>query len=49
MKYETPQLRALTLAINAIQQQKKDDFGTLDIPATSPYPREPVGAYVDWE
>jgi hypothetical protein len=47
MKYETPELTALTPAINAIQQ-KKDDIGVTDSPATTP-PKEPLGAYADWE
>jgi hypothetical protein len=48
MKYETPDLRALTPAINAIQGTPKEPFGTLDVPATAE-PRDPMGAYADWE
>jgi len=47
MKYETPEVTALTPAINAIQDVK-GEVGILDVPAT-PLPREFGGAYADWE
>lgn len=43
MKYETPELTALTAAINAIQGLKHDRA------ADSPIPNESVSAYEDWE
>jgi hypothetical protein len=48
MKYHAPEVRALTPAINAIEANPKQDFGTHDIPVTDP-PCELVGAYADWE
>jgi hypothetical protein len=42
MKYETPQLTALTPAINAIQVGKETT-------PTADGIREPVAAYEDWE
>ena len=48
MKYETPELTAVTPAINAIQSvSDKGDVGHTDSPATNP-PKEPIGAYADW-
>jgi hypothetical protein len=47
MEYETPEVRSLTPAINAIHQPK-GDFGIPDDVPTNP-PKEPVGAYEDWE
>jgi hypothetical protein len=47
MKYEMPEVRALTPAINAIQCIK-GEVGVLESPATIP-PRELLGAYEDWE
>jgi len=45
MKYETPELTTLTLAINAIQEGKTPPVGNDTI-----FPDEqPVGAYQDWE
>jgi len=43
MKYETPELTALTLAINAIQA-KKPSTGDVD-----GLENEAIGAYADWE
>jgi hypothetical protein len=48
MKYDTPELTALTPAINAIQSGDKGDSGSTDSPATNP-PKELIGAYADWE
>jgi hypothetical protein len=45
MKYETPQLTALTPAINAIRAPKPVIDGQLD----SKVYNEFVGAYADWE
>jgi hypothetical protein len=47
MEYETPEVRSLTPAINAIHQPK-GDFGIPDYVVTDP-PKELVGAYEDWE
>ena len=48
MKYETPELKALTPAINAIQAFKNDMTGVVDNPVTTP--RYELGAaYADWE
>ena len=47
MKYETPELTALTPAVNAIQATK-----TINHPLDSqptPQPEVGVGAYEDWE
>ena len=46
MKYETPELTALTPAINAIQGANKLSTETAD---TSPTKNEPNFAYQDWE
>jgi hypothetical protein len=45
MKYETPELTALTTAINAIQGAGKPIDGESDGPEF----REVTGAYQDWE
>lgn len=47
MKYETPELTALTPAINAIQRVKGEPFNILDLgPFLTEYPS---AAYEDWE
>jgi hypothetical protein len=48
MKYETPELTALTTAINAIQgpSGSKTDSPLADSPIMD---KEGVGAYADWE
>jgi hypothetical protein len=52
MKYETPEMTALTPAINAIQsatgypQSKNTTMGPLDTPYDQ---HEVIGAYADWE
>jgi hypothetical protein len=43
MKYETPELTALTPAINAIQGGKP---GNQDVDS---FDHDPIGAYEDWE
>jgi hypothetical protein len=50
MKYEAPDLRIMPPPISAIQSSgpTKGEFGLLEVPTTVP-PREPVGAYEDWE
>jgi hypothetical protein len=50
MKYEAPGLRILPPAITVIQSSgpSKGDIGLLEMPITVP-PREPFGAYEDWE
>ena len=51
MKYETPELTALTPAINAIQSStmdKSDTFAHTDQLITGA-PNEVTGAYADWE
>ena len=48
MKYETPDLKASTPAINAIQAFKNPLEGVVDHPTTTP-PYEIGGAYADWE
>ena len=46
MKYETPELTALTPAINAVQVSK----GSPDLGDSPPEPNnETIGAYADWE
>jgi len=45
MKYQTPELTVLTLAINAIQ----DPITKLGGPSADGVDREAVTAYVDWE
>ncbi len=45
MKYETPELTALTPAINAIQTLKSFPIANPD----SPVNNETQAAYVDWE
>jgi hypothetical protein len=44
MKYETPELSALTPAIDAIQAGKNDNF-----PLESQLVYEGISAYEDWE
>jgi hypothetical protein len=46
MKYEAPELTALTPAINAIQAAKQTNTPS-DGGGTPP--NEPMGAYADWE
>ncbi len=46
MKYETPELTALSPAINAIQFPKALPVNELDSPTLTEYG---VGAYQDWE
>ncbi len=46
MKYETPELTALTPAINAIQGGKTDITSPRD---SSSAPNDVLGAYEDWE
>jgi hypothetical protein len=48
MKYEMPEVRALTPAISAIQSLVKTYLGTTDMPRTTP-PKELIHAYEDWE
>lgn len=45
MKYETPELTALTAAIEAVQALPKDSNSHED----SPLDTEVIGAYADWE
>lgn len=47
MRYETPELTALTPAIDAIQSIKGSS-GVTDVPSTNP-PKEAGAAYEDWE
>lgn len=50
MKYETPQMTALTSAINAIQQtSSKDTVGCSDTYDISSPLKEVVCGYTDWE
>jgi len=46
MKYETPELTALTPAINAIQAGTSKNG---DSPIDSPVNNEHTSAYADWE
>jgi hypothetical protein len=46
MKYEAPELMALTPAINAVQTSAKPDVQTHQ---DSDLVNEIVGAYADWE
>lgn len=45
MKYETPALTALTLAIKAVHGPPKDAASLLEGPSNN----EVIGAYADWE
>lgn len=45
MEYETPELTALTPAINAIQSKPKPGTGSID----GDLKNEVTGAYEDWE
>jgi hypothetical protein len=45
MKYETPELTALTPAINVIQSAKQTSGHDSDTPQNEP----PTSAYQDWE
>jgi hypothetical protein len=45
MKYEAPELTALTLAINAIQGHPKPGVGPID----TSFEQELTGAYQDYE
>jgi hypothetical protein len=45
MKYETPELTALTLAINVIQGTPKPSSGPID----TSFEEETTGAYEDYE
>ena len=50
MKYETPQMTALTSAVNAIQQtSSKDTIGCSDHFDPSSVLPEVVCGYTDWE
>ena len=46
MKYQTPELTALTPAINAVRAEKNP---LVPEEATTPSREEIVGAYQDWE
>lgn len=49
MKYETPELTALTPAINAIQGTGPVSSKTGPISASDSFENESVAAYLDWE
>jgi hypothetical protein len=49
MKYETPQLTALTPAINAIQGPGTPTSKTITTQSDAPGQHESPGAYADWE